>query len=879
MTISTSDNTPRISYSVSEGASQSSFAVPFEFFADADLNVYLDGTLKTISTHYSVSGGSGTTGSISMSVTGASGGSTVIITRGIALDRTTDFPTSGSFAIGTLNTELDRFVAIQADLNDTITRSVRLQDEDTAVSMELPLKAARLGTVLGFNASTGAAEAGPTIANVNSLSAITANINTVAGISANVTTVAGIHGNVTTVAGISSNVTTVAGISSDVTSVANDATDIGAVAGKATEIGRLGTSASVTSLGLLGTTAAVADLALLGTSAVVEDLNLLGTSAVVEDMSLLATSAVIEDMGLLATSAVIEDMGLLGTSANVTAMGVLGTSANVTAMAALSASAVVADMALLATTDVIADMALLANSDVISDLNTLATSDIVSDLNTLATSDIVSDINTLATSDIVSDLNTLATSDIVTDINLLATSAIVADLNLLATSDVIADMASLAGGGANPNITSVTASGAITAGSFVIGSANINENDLESIDGITAGTVAASKAVVVDTNKDISSFRNVTLTGELDAGSLDVSGDANIAGEVQTTKIAFTDGDDAMTITDTGLVEFNTGFNVGSDASGDILYNNGSKYVRLAKGTDGQSLTLASGIPSWASGLSSSGSSSIVTTGALNSGSITSGFGTINNGSSTITTTGLISGGSLDIDNVLINGTTIGHTDDTDLITLADGVVTVAGELDATTLDISGNADIDGNLTVSSAAVKVAGKETIWIPAAAMYPSTTNGCSALTQVETTAGRPDLKCLDFATGADDFAQFSIAFPKSWNEGTITFQPFWTVTGTNTGTVAWGLAGVASSNDDTINIAFGTVVVTTAKAHSGTSNDLMVSDASGAVTIAGSPAADDLCFFQVSRDVSADDQSGDARLLGIKLFFTTNAANDA
>ena len=78
------------------------------------------------------------------------------------------------------------------------------------------------------------------------------------------------------------------------------------------------------------------------------------------------------------------------------------------------------------------------------------------------------------------------------------------------------------------------------------------------------------------------------------------------------------------------------------------------------------------------------------TVGALNSGSITSGFGTIDTGSSTITTTGLISGGSLDIDDVLINGTTIGHTDDTDLITLANGVVTVAGEVSMTTLDIGG---------------------------------------------------------------------------------------------------------------------------------------------------------------------------------------------
>jgi hypothetical protein len=84
------------------------------------------------------------------------------------------------------------------------------------------------------------------------------------------------------------------------------------------------------------------------------------------------------------------------------------------------------------------------------------------------------------------------------------------------------------------------------------------------------------------------------------------------------------------------------------------------------------------------------GSSSIVTTGALDSGSITSGFGTIDTGSSAITTTGLISGGSLDIDDVLINGTTIGHTDDTDLITVADGLVTVAGEISVTTLDIGG---------------------------------------------------------------------------------------------------------------------------------------------------------------------------------------------
>lgn len=97
-------------------------------------------------------------------------------------------------------------------------------------------------------------------------------------------------------------------------------------------------------------------------------------------------------------------------------------------------------------------------------------------------------------------------------------------------------------------------SGSVTAGSFVIGSADINENDLESIDGITAGTVAASKAAVVDTNKDITGFRNVTLTGELDAGSLDVSGDADIDG---TTNLDIVDIDGAVSIDATTTIGTN----------------------------------------------------------------------------------------------------------------------------------------------------------------------------------------------------------------------------------------------------------------------------------------------------------------------------------
>ena len=90
------------------------------------------------------------------------------------------------------------------------------------------------------------------------------------------------------------------------------------------------------------------------------------------------------------------------------------------------------------------------------------------------------------------------------------------------------------------------------------------------------------------------------------------------------------------------------------------------------------------------------------TVGALDSGSITSGFGNIDTGSSTITTTGLITGGSLDIDDVVINGSTIGHTDDTDLITVANGIATIAGEISVTTLDIGGT-----NVTSTAAELNI----------------------------------------------------------------------------------------------------------------------------------------------------------------------------
>jgi hypothetical protein len=352
------------------------------------------------------------------------------------------------------------------------------------------------------------------------------------------------------------------------------------------------------------------------------------------------------------------------------------------------------------------------------------------------------------------------------------------------------------------------------------------------------------------------------------------------------------------------------------------------------------------------------------TVGALDSGSITSGFTSIDVGAGAITTTGTGTIGNLVVDDVAVNGKVItmtGSTDDTftttvgtngatslvtvdtaaaaanltitadgtvginstgdmtldssaDIILDADGAdivlkdagtawgqlinssglrihanvsdsdITLTGNdggavITALTLDMSaaGAATFNSTVTTSTGLTKTVGKETIWVPAQAMTPTASNGCAALAIVETTSGRPDMNVLDFDKDSDEFAQFAVAFPKSWNAGTVTYQFFWSGIAATTG-VELTLAGVAFADNDSIDTAYGTAIAV-ADAAQGAVEELLVSAESGAVTIAGSPGANELTYFRIGRDVSEDNMAGDCRLHGIKLHFTTNASNDA
>lgn len=170
------------------------------------------------------------------------------------------------------------------------------------------------------------------------------------------------------------------------------------------------------------------------------------------------------------------------------------------------------------------------------------------------------------------------------------------------------------------------------------------------------------------------------------------------------------------------------------------------------------------------------------------------------------------------------------------------------------------------------------GRQTVWVPATAMIGRTTNGAAAGT-TELSSNKIMFKTLDFDTNTQEFAQFQIRMPKSWNESTVTFQPVWSHAATVTDFgVVWGLEAVAISNDDAGDAAFGSAQTSTDTG--GTTDDIYIGPESSAITIGGTPQEGDWVVFQVKRVPSdgSDTLAVDARLHGISLFITTNAATD-
>ena len=270
---------------------QTAFNFSFQVNASSELQVYIDDTLKTETTHYSVSLNADGTGTVTFG-SATTSGEIITIIGDQPLSRTTVFQTGQANNPATLETEFDNVLIRQQQLKEITDRSIQLKvttprtvtGSGTSGPLEFPYDATASNNadkVIAYDSNGTSLILGPTTANLNTLAAIT------------------------------SDLTTLAGITSEISAVAADATDIGVVAAANTNIGTVASNISN-----INSVAAVSSLI---TSDFVSDLNTLATTAIVEDLNILATSDIVSDLNQLATTDFVSDLNAIeAVKANVT---------------------------------------------------------------------------------------------------------------------------------------------------------------------------------------------------------------------------------------------------------------------------------------------------------------------------------------------------------------------------------------------------------------------------------------------------------------------------------------------------------------------------------------------------------------------------------
>lgn len=190
---------------------------------------------------------------------------------------------------------------------------------------------------------------------------------------------------------------------------------------------------------------------------------------------------------------------------------------------------------------------------------------------------------------------------------------------------------------------------------------------------------------------------------------------------------------------------------------------------------------------------------------------------------------------------------------------------------------VNQNIAATGKWQEAGVSISPIGTQDQFVPATAMWPRTTGGCAALAQSETTNYYVNYWSLDFDQTTEENAQFEWVLPRNYDGGTVTITPHWTAS-TGSGGVVWGFKGVAISNDEPLDATtgFGTEVTSTDTLLA--TGDEHVGPQTSAITIAGSPADSDFVVFNIARKVDngSDTLTGDAKLLGITIEYTLDAA---
>lgn len=163
--------------------------------------------------------------------------------------------------------------------------------------------------------------------------------------------------------------------------------------------------------------------------------------------------------------------------------------------------------------------------------------------------------------------------------------------------------------------------------------------------------------------------------------------------------------------------------------------------------------------------------------------------------------------------------------------------------------------------------IDVVNNQSVFVPANSFIARTTNGAPVAT-TETTTNDIMYKACAFDTTTEEGVGFWHTFPPQWDLGTVTATFFWTAA-SGSGTVKFDIGGRAYANDDALDQAIGTQGTATDTLI--TALDMHVSPETAAVTLAGTPAANLPCYFEVTRDI-ADTLGVDALLIGVLLKYS-------
>lgn len=185
--------------------------------------------------------------------------------------------------------------------------------------------------------------------------------------------------------------------------------------------------------------------------------------------------------------------------------------------------------------------------------------------------------------------------------------------------------------------------------------------------------------------------------------------------------------------------------------------------------------------------------------------------------------------------------------------------------------------DADAATAASTITAIAQGVHTIPCPAVAMMAATTNGAT-FSSSESSSNKVMRNGYSFDPSTEQYVQFCIPMPVSWNEGTVVARFHWYTAGSGTNAAVWSIQGVACGDNDTSDVAFGTAVDVTDASNG--ADKVNITASTSAVTIAGTPAAGDLVFFRVRRKAAdaADTHTSACILLAVALDITINATTD-